>query len=238
MRQFDILISDECVSDIIIGRQCENDVTTISFDITEWFNLFGRDGTLVLVFQRPTDTAPYPINLVVTDNTAMWSVSATDCAIKGVGEAEIRYSVGGKVVKSRIYSVRILRALGDEITPPDPWEDWFEQVIASADRAEKAATEAQSAAESAESYSSHPPRIGEDGNWELWSGTGYVSTDYPSRGEKGETGPQGERGEKGDKGDPGANYVLTPADKTEIAEQAAQLVDTSLDSILGNGVIT
>lgn len=36
----------------------------------------------------------------------------------------------------------------------------------------------------------------------------------------------------------GANYTLTTADKTEIAEQAAAIIDTSLTAILGDGVIT
>ena len=38
-------------------------------------------------------------------------------------------------------------------------------------------------------------------------------------------GPQGPAGPKGEKGDPGDDYVLTEADKEEIAEMAAELVD-------------
>lgn len=54
------------------------------------------------------------------------------------------------------------------------------------------------------------------------------------KGDKGDTGPEGPQGEKGEPGEkgtdgqPGADgkdYVLTEADKQEIAEQAAQLVD-------------
>lgn len=36
---------------------------------------------------------------------------------------------------------------------------------------------------------------------------------------------RGDKGDKGEKGDPGDDYVLTPADKTEIAKMAAELVD-------------
>lgn len=39
------------------------------------------------------------------------------------------------------------------------------------------------------------------------------------------------------KGDPGKDYVLTEADKEEIAEQAAALIDASLLSVLGDGVL-
>lgn len=38
---------------------------------------------------------------------------------------------------------------------------------------------------------------------------------------------------KGDKGDPGENYILTEADKTEIAEEAAALVDAALLNLIG-----
>lgn len=48
-----------------------------------------------------------------------------------------------------------------------------------------------------------------------------------AKGEQGEKGPQGEQGPKGDKGDSGNDYVLTENDKSEIAKQAAPLVDLS-----------
>jgi hypothetical protein len=38
---------------------------------------------------------------------------------------------------------------------------------------------------------------------------------------------------KGDKGDPGSDYTLTEADKTEIAEEAAALVDAALLNLIG-----
>ena len=40
----------------------------------------------------------------------------------------------------------------------------------------------------------------------------------------------------GEPGAPGNDYVLTEADKTEIAEQAAGLIDTALLTIIGSGV--
>jgi hypothetical protein len=40
-------------------------------------------------------------------------------------------------------------------------------------------------------------------------------------------------GAKGPKGDPGSDYILTEADKTEIAEEAAALVDAALLNLIG-----
>jgi ribosomal protein L6P/L9E len=49
-------------------------------------------------------------------------------------------------------------------------------------------------------------------------------------GEKGERGEQGIQGIQGEKGDKGDTYVLTGADKQEIAEMAAEIVKASLPS--------
>ena len=73
------------------------------------------------------------------------------------------------------------------------------------------------------------------------------------KGDKGDKGDRGEKGDKGNpftfddfteeqlaslKGEPGNDYVLTKADKTEIAQEATTLVDTSLLSIIGTGEVT
>ena len=47
----------------------------------------------------------------------------------------------------------------------------------------EAAEVAVKAAELAESYSTHPPIIGENGNWYLWDGTAYVDSGKPCRGD-------------------------------------------------------
>ncbi len=49
----------------------------------------------------------------------------------------------------------------------------------------------------------------------------------------GATGPQGPQGEKGATGNDGADYVLTEADKTEIAEKAVEIIDTALLGLIG-----
>ena len=56
-----------------------------------------------------------------------------------------------------------------------------------------------------EEYLNNPPKIGENGNWEVWNAESksYVDTGSPSRGEQGEQGPEGPQGNPGPKGDPG-----------------------------------
>ena len=56
-----------------------------------------------------------------------------------------------------------------------------------------------------EEYLNNPPKIGENGNWEVWDAEekSYVDTGSPSRGEQGPTGPQGEQGPAGPQGEQG-----------------------------------
>lgn len=56
-----------------------------------------------------------------------------------------------------------------------------------------------------EEYLNNPPKIGENGNWEVWDPEekSYVDTGSPSRGEQGPTGPQGEQGLTGPQGEHG-----------------------------------
>lgn len=90
------------------------------------------------------------------------------------------------------------------------------------------------------------PSIGENGNWYL----GTTDTGKPSRGEKGdkgdpgakgdpgEPGPKGETGSTGPQGPAGKTPVkgtdyFTQADKQEIAEDAAALVEAPVTSVNG-----
>jgi len=66
----------------------------------------------------------------------------------------------------------------------------------------------------AEGYTSHPPIIGENGNWWEWDGTTYADTGKPSRGEAGADGapgPAGPAGTNGKDGAPGKDGEQGPA---------------------------
>ena len=72
------------------------------------------------------------------------------------------------------------------------------------------------------------PHIGENNNWYIGdTDTGVTAV-----------GRDGAPGEKGDPGEPGDDYVLTAADKAEIAQEAAGLIDTALLGIIGSGEVT
>ena len=58
--------------------------------------------------------------------------------------------------------------------------------------------------------------------WRIFDKKGHVTVVTSTKGKQGEQGEQGIQGAKGDKGD---TYTLTDTDKTEIAEQAVELID-------------
>lgn len=64
-----------------------------------------------------------------------------------------------------------------------------------------------------EEYLNNPPKIGENGNWEVWNAESklYVDTGSPSRGEQGLEGPQGDTGPQGE---PGAAATISGASAT------------------------
>jgi hypothetical protein len=73
--------------------------------------------------------------------------------------------------------------------------------------------------------------VGKVGTAELTTAVENALTEAKESGEF-----KGDPGEPGQPGAPGDDYVLTEADKQEIAEQAAGLIDTALLSIIGSGV--
>lgn len=166
-REFYVVVADD-TTDIFIGRQGENNVTEVIFDFEEVKELFG-EGTATLLYRRPSDATPYPVVLEFNDNFGVWSVKSLDLEKKGVGECEIRYVVDGKIVKSRIYSVNVARALGTESPAPDPWESWIDEILAAAERAESASLSAAISAENAEEASERYPYIRDtDKHWMVW----------------------------------------------------------------------
>ena len=95
----------------------------------------------------------------------------------------------------------------------------------SEDNAAASATRAANSAASAEESIKHAPRINADGKWELWDATknAYVATEYTAIGKDGITPTIGTNGnwylgdtDTGVKA-AGTDYVLTSADKAEIA---------------------
>ena len=140
---------------LVIGYEGENQVTEVDFDIASWIEEFG-EGAAVLSIRRPGDANPYPQQTTQDGHLVKWEVSQTDAAVKGSGEIQLTYTVGGRVKKSAVFGIRIERSLDATGPVPDPYISWIElmvetgaQVKADADRAEQEADRAEQAAANA-----------------------------------------------------------------------------------------
>lgn len=135
------------VSIVLLGHQGEHLARGLRFGEPEqWQETYGS-GEVQLVHQRPGEEVPYLVPLKREGGQYIWEVAAADTAISGSGKCELRYLVGETVVKSRVYSTLVLKALGHETEDtPVVQPDWVAQVLKAGATAEQAALRAASAA--------------------------------------------------------------------------------------------
>lgn len=111
---------------IFLGWQGENEVTTVTFDVSGWETLYGS-GTFTLINQRPTETVGYPCTVTVANETVSWVVKAVDVYKEGNGHVQLTYTVDDDVAKSIQFFTLIQKSInvGDI---PDPLPDWFNEI--------------------------------------------------------------------------------------------------------------
>lgn len=115
---------------IFLGHQGEHQAREIIFDVSEMAEIYG-EGTAQLLHQRREDSDPY-LCAVVQDknNIVRWPLTAADTAMRGEGQAELRWYVDETVAKSAIYKTITLPGLGEaQEETPEPWKGWVDQVI-------------------------------------------------------------------------------------------------------------
>ena len=161
-----------------LGKQGENLVRQIQFDLSRWISNFGP-GTVQLLHQRSGDEAPYPVAVEQEGDRAVWTVTNADTAAAGTGRAELQYYVGDALAKSETWMTKVLPALGDASeTPPEAQQGWVDQVL-------QAGTVATEAAEKAANAAVRQPIVGGNGNWWTWDleAGAYVDTGIYSGGD-------------------------------------------------------
>jgi hypothetical protein len=139
---------------IRIGRQTENLVSSITFNVQMWIDEYGA-GECVLNVRRNGDRSAYPVPMSIADGMTTWTITDTDTAKKGRGEVQLVYTVGEKVKTSPIFTISCGESLvGGEV--PEPYEEWLTelnrmtaQVEAAKTSADQSAQTAQTAAETA-----------------------------------------------------------------------------------------
>lgn len=209
---------------IRIGFEGENAVSRVDFDMASWVEKYG-DGSLVLFVIRPRDTVPYPVSLSIVDGVATWNITSTDCAKRGAGAIQLKYTVGSVVKKSYIYATSCSDVLDETDTIPDGYESWLATLTDLSALCESYAVRAENAAERAEEAAEGGGGGGggadgfspiatvtqtENGAVITITDKAGTTTATVTNGKDGADGPQGltgatgPQGPKGDKGDTGA----------------------------------
>lgn len=132
---------------IALGKQGENRAVRVTLP-----NIRAGAGSILLLHQRSDDQKPYPVPVVEADGGIIWTVSSTDTAYPGRGQAELQWlGADGAVVKSVTYQTNIVRALTTPGAVPDePLKPYTQAVAKDAQAAKDAAASATKAARSAE----------------------------------------------------------------------------------------
>lgn len=132
---------------IALGKQGENQAVRVTLP-----NIRAGSGSILLLHQRAADQQPYPVPVVEADGGIIWTVSSTDTAYPGRGQAELQWlGADGAVIKSVTYQTNTIRALTSPGAVPDePLKPYTQAVAKDAQAARDAAASATEAARSAE----------------------------------------------------------------------------------------
>lgn len=132
-----------------IGVQGENIANAIQMDMSSWIAEF-PSAHIHLLFKPYNSIAPSPMITELDGDILTWYPSFGATAVTGVGYTEVRAidPDTGLVKKSRIIPTAVENSVtGNETTPPAPYQDWVNSVLAMKDSVENYRDQARDYAE-------------------------------------------------------------------------------------------
>lgn len=135
---------------IYLGRQGENLARTVEIDVGAMLDAY-PGASIGLVFQRAGETDLYIGATTLAETVLSWPISAAVTANAGRGKIEVRAMLGDVLAKSVTAPTQVDVSLsGAGSTPPDPEEDWIDDVLQAASEAKQSAASAADSAQKAE----------------------------------------------------------------------------------------
>lgn len=140
----------KCLPLIYLGRQGENLARTVEIDVGAMLDAY-PGASIGLVFQRAGETELYIAATTLDGTMLSWPISAAVTANAGRGKIEVRAMLGDVLAKSVTAPTQVDVSLsGAGSTPPDPEEDWIDDVLQAAFEAKQSAASAADSAQKAE----------------------------------------------------------------------------------------
>lgn len=140
----------KCLPLIYLGRQGENLARTVEIDVGAMLEAY-PGASIGLVFQRAGETELYIGATTLAETVLSWPISAAVTANAGRGKIEVRAMLGDVLAKSVTAPTQVDVSLsGAGSTPPDPEEDWIDDVLQAASEAKQSAASAADSAQKAE----------------------------------------------------------------------------------------
>lgn len=140
----------KCLPLIYLGRQGENLARTVEIDVGAMLDAY-PGASIGLVFQRAGETELYIGATTLGGTVLSWPISAAVTANAGRGKIEVRAMLGDVLAKSVTAPTQVDVSLsGAGSTPPDPEEDWIDDVLQAASEAKQSAASAADSAQQAE----------------------------------------------------------------------------------------
>ncbi len=203
-----------------LGHQGENEAQRIVWRglADSWARLYG-EGVFALTVLREGDGAPYPASVMSENGDVIWTLSNADTAKAGEGMAELTYTVGGVIAKSRTWHTVVEPSLSANGTtePPAAYQSWVDEVL--------------QAAADVETAVSKMPYVDETtGNWFKWDATAGAFADTGVAA-TGPTGPEGPKGETG------SGFKVLGYYGTKAALDAAQKATAAAGDAYGVGTV-
>lgn len=111
---------------VALGRQMEDNYRAITFDLSG----FGLEiDRAMIVHQRKADVAPYVVTSVTGEDSITWTVTNTDTAYSGRGEAEIRIEFTNGLAKSVVFQTVVIRSITADTEIPAALQSWYDAMI-------------------------------------------------------------------------------------------------------------
>lgn len=111
---------------VALGRQMEDNYRAITFDLSG----FGLEiERAMIVHQRKADAAPYVVTSVTGGDSITWTVTNTDTAYSGRGQAEIRIEFTNGLAKSVVFQTVVIRSITGDTVIPAALQSWYDAMI-------------------------------------------------------------------------------------------------------------